>query len=58
MPPTNALEIRSFLGLAGYYRRFIKDFYKIVKPMTRLLEKNKDFDWTKECQASFEELKK
>jgi hypothetical protein len=58
MPPTNALEIQSFLGLAGYYRRFIKDFYKIVKPMTRLLEKNKDFDWTKECQASFEELKK
>jgi hypothetical protein len=58
MPPTNAVEIRSFLGLAGYYRRFLKDFSKIVKPMTRLLEKNKDFDWTKECQVSFEELKK
>jgi hypothetical protein len=54
----NALEIQSFLGLAGYYRRFIKDFSKIAKPMTRLLEKNKDFDWTKECQVSFEELKK
>jgi hypothetical protein len=38
-----------FLGLAGYYRRFIKDFSKIAKPMTRLLEKNKDFDWTEEC---------
>jgi hypothetical protein len=58
MPPMNASEIQSFLGLAGYYRRFIKDFSKIAKLMTRLLEKNKDFDWTKECQASFEELKK
>jgi hypothetical protein len=58
MSPTNASEIQSFLGLAGYYRRFIKDFSKIAKPKTRLLEKNKDFDWTEECQASFEELKK
>jgi hypothetical protein len=58
MPPMNASEIQRFLGLAGYYRRFIKDFSKIAKLMTRLLEKNKDFDWTKECQASFEELKK
>jgi hypothetical protein len=58
MPPTNALEIRSFLGLVGYYRRFIKDFSKIAKPMTRLLEKDKDIDWTEECQVSFEELKK
>jgi hypothetical protein len=58
MSPTNASEIRSFLGLAGYYRRFITDFYKIAQLMTRLLEKNKDFDWTEECQASFEELKK
>jgi hypothetical protein len=46
MPPTTVLEIRSFLGLAGYYRRFIKDFSKIAKPMTRLLEKNKPFEWT------------
>jgi hypothetical protein len=46
--PTNASEIHSFLGLAGYYRRFIKDFSKIAKPMIRLLEKNKDFDWTEE----------
>jgi hypothetical protein len=58
MPPTNASEIRSFLGLAGYYRRFINDFSKIAKLMTRLLEKDKDFDWTEECQVSFEELKK
>jgi hypothetical protein len=58
MPPTTASEIQSFLGLAGYYRRFIKDFSKIAKPMTKLLEKNKAFEWTTECQASFEELRK
>jgi hypothetical protein len=58
MPPTNASEIRCFLGLAGYYHRFIQDFSKIVKPMTKLLEKNKNFEWTEECQASFQELKK
>jgi hypothetical protein len=58
MPPTTISETRSFLRLAGYYRRFIKDFSKIAKPMTKMLEKNKTFEWTKECQASFEELKK
>jgi hypothetical protein len=58
MPPMNASEIQSFLGLAGYYRRFIQDFSKIAKPMTKLLKKNKDFEWTEECQASFHELKK
>jgi hypothetical protein len=57
MPPITVLEIRSFLGLAVYYRRFIKDFSKIAKPMTRLLEKNKSFKWTAECQAYFKELK-
>lgn len=58
MPPKNVSEIRSFLGLAGYYRRFIKDFSKIAKPMTRLLEKDKEFRWSEECQTCFEELKK
>jgi hypothetical protein len=58
MPPVTVSEIWSFLGLAGYYRRFIKDFSKIAKTMTKLLEKNKVFEWTKECQVSFEELKK
>jgi hypothetical protein len=58
MPPTSVTEIQSFLGLAGYYRHFIKDFSKIAKPMMKLLEKNKDYRWTQECQASFEELKK
>jgi hypothetical protein len=58
IPPTNVSEIRSFLGLEGYYRRIIHDFSKIAKPMTKLLEKNKEFEWTEECQASFHELKK
>jgi hypothetical protein len=58
MPPTNVSEVQSFLGLVGYYRRFIKDFSKVAKPMTKLLEKNKAFQWTEECQTSFEELKK
>jgi hypothetical protein len=57
-PPKNVPEIRSFLGLAGYYRRFIEGFSKIVKPLTSLLEKGKEFKWDDKCQACFEELKK
>jgi hypothetical protein len=52
------LDIRSFLGLAGYYRRFIKGFSKISKPMTKLLAKGKTFEWTPRHEASFQELKK
>jgi hypothetical protein len=51
-------EIRSFLGLAGYYHRFIEGFSKIVKPLISLLEKGKEFKWDDKCQDSFEELKK
>jgi len=51
-------EIHSFLGLAGYYRRFIEGFSKLAKPMTALLEKNTKFMWSEKCQASFDELKK
>jgi hypothetical protein len=57
-PPTTASEIQSFMGLAGYYRQFIKDFSKIAKPMMKRLEKNKAFEWTAEWQASFEKLRK
>jgi hypothetical protein len=57
-PPKNVPEIRSFLGLAGYYQRFIEGFSKIVKPLTTLLEKGKEFKWDEKCQASSEELKK
>jgi hypothetical protein len=51
--PTSVDDIRSFLGLAGYYRRFIEGFSKISKPMTELLEKDKKFEWTSACEASF-----
>jgi hypothetical protein len=51
-------DIQSFLGLARYYRRFIEGFSKISKPMTDLLEKDKKFEWTSTCEASFQELKK
>jgi hypothetical protein len=57
-PPKNIPEIRSFLVLARYYRRFIEGFSKIVKPLTTLLEKGKEFKWNEKCQSSFEELKK
>jgi hypothetical protein len=56
--PTSVGDIRSFLGLARYYRRFIGGFSKISKPMTELLEKDKKFEWTSACEVSFQELKK
>ncbi|KAG8485968.1 hypothetical protein CXB51_019316 [Gossypium anomalum] len=57
-PPKNVTEVKSFLGLAGYYRRFVNGFSIVAAPMTRLLRKNVKFEWRKECQQSFEELKK
>jgi hypothetical protein len=51
--PKTVTQVRSFLGLAGYYRRFIGGFSKIAKPMTSLLEKGKEFNWSWECQESF-----
>jgi hypothetical protein len=56
--PTTVMEIRSFLGLAGYYRLFIEGFSKIAKPMTSLLEKGKEFKWDENSQDSFDQLKK
>jgi hypothetical protein len=56
--PTSVSDIRSFLRLAGYYRRFIKGFSKISKAMTELLEKDRKLEWTPTCEASFQELKK
>ena len=56
-PPRNVTEVRSLLGLACYYRRFVKGFCMIVAPMTRLLQKNLNFECSEKCQASFKNLK-
>ncbi|GJX72109.1 putative reverse transcriptase domain-containing protein [Tanacetum coccineum] len=55
--PKTLTEIHQFLGLAGYYRRFIKGFSKIAKPMTKLTQKNVKFDWTEKAEAAFQLLK-
>ncbi|KAK1629506.1 hypothetical protein QYE76_003821 [Lolium multiflorum] len=55
--PKNVKEIRGFLGMAGYYRRFIEGFSKIAGPMTKLLRKNTPFVWSDECEKSFQTLK-
>ncbi|GJW88941.1 putative reverse transcriptase domain-containing protein [Tanacetum coccineum] len=55
--PKTLIEIRQFLGLAGYYRRFIKGFSKISKPMTKLTQKNVKFDWSEKAEAAFQLLK-
>jgi hypothetical protein len=50
--------IKSFIGMAGYYQRFIEGFFKIARPMIALLAKKVEFKWTPACQESFETLKK
>jgi hypothetical protein len=55
--PITVHEVWSFLGLVGYYRRFIPDFSKIAKPMTQLLEKDRKFDWTPKCEQAFHTLR-
>jgi hypothetical protein len=56
-PPTTVHQVRSFLGLASYYRRFIQDFSKIVKPITSLLKNDTKFNWSSGCNEAFEQLK-
>ena len=56
--PTNVTEVRSFLGLAGYYRRFVEDFSRIAQPLTNLMKKTVRFQWNDKCERAFEELKK
>src|SRR5438105_4932840 len=54
--PKTVSEIRSFLGLAGYYHRFIENFSKIAKPMTELLKQGVKFEWSEECEIAFQTL--
>lgn len=56
--PTCVTNVRSFLGLASYYRRYIKDFGTIANPLNRLTDKNRAFVWTKECEEAFAKLKR
>jgi hypothetical protein len=57
-PPMTMSEVRSFLGLAGYYRRFIPNFSKITKPVTELLKKENKYVWSDACDEAFKHLKK
>jgi len=56
--PKCTTDIRSFMGLAGYHRRFIEAFSKIVAPLTQLTWKDQLFTWTDKCEESFQELKR
>ena len=57
-PPRNVIEVKSFLGLARYYRRFVKGFSFIASTLTKLLRKGVKFEWDDKCQSSFDQLKK
>ena len=56
--PKSVFKIRSFLGLAGYYRRFIEDFSRLAAPMTKLTWKEVRFEWNDRCEKAFQELKR
>ena len=56
--PKSVFEIHSFLGIAGYYRRFIEDFSRLAAPMTRLTRKEVKFKWDDLCKKAFQELKR
>ena len=56
-PLKTVKQVRSFLGLASYFRRFIENFSKIAKPLTSLLHKGVKFEWMEKCQESFQTLK-
>lgn len=57
LPPTTVTEVRAFLGLVGYYRRFIHSYSQIARPLNQLTQKGEPFVWSKERQAAFEKLK-
>ena len=56
-PPKNVSKVRSFISLAGYYRKFVEGFSRIAAPLTKLTRKDVKYDWVDACQQSFEELK-
>ena len=56
--PKSIFEIRSFLGLAWYYKRFIEDFSRVVAPITRLTRKEVRFEWSDLCEKAFQTLKR
>jgi hypothetical protein len=56
--PKNVIEVKSFMGLVGYYKRFITGFSKIAYPITSLQRKEKKFQWTEVCEKIFQRLKK
>lgn len=56
--PTSVHDVRSFLGLASYYRRFVANFASLAQPLHKLTEKKTPFCWTNECQQAFDILKK
>ena len=56
--PKLVYQIHQFLGLAGYYQRFIPEFFKIAQPMTKLLQKDVKFVWSPACEEAFQALKK
>ena len=57
LPPTTVKGVRSFLGHAGFYRRFIRNFSKIARPLCRLLEKDTKFNFDESFQSSFEDIR-
>ncbi len=57
-PPETVKQVQSFLGLASYCRRFVENFSKVAKPLIELLKKDKKFEWTPQCEFSFQELKR
>ncbi|KAL0336104.1 UNVERIFIED_CONTAM: Transposon Tf2-12 polyprotein [Sesamum radiatum] len=57
-PPSDVHDLRSFLGLANYYRHFVKGYSEIARPMTDLLKKTETWDWTPQCQVAFDNLKR
>jgi len=58
LTPKDPTEVRSFLGLVGYYRRFIQNFSKITTQLTNLTRKVTKYEWTEECEGAFQGLKR